>query len=82
MKADPRLSVLVVGHTVSVGGFDYSVDLSRRRAQAVVAALVSQYGIAAARLKATGVGMSAPAASIDGEEGRARNRHVELVKLN
>ena len=82
MKGNPQVSVLVVGHTDSVGGFDYNVDLSRRRAQAVVAALVSRHGIAAGRLRSTGVGMSAPAASNDTEEGRAKNRRVELVKLN
>jgi len=82
MKANPQLSVLVVGHTDRVGGFDYNVDLSRRRAHAVVAALVSRHGIAAGRLKSNGVGMSAPAASNYTEDGRAKNRRVELVKLN
>lgn len=82
MKTNPRMSVLIVGHTDSVGGFDYNIDLSRRRAEAVVTALVSRHGVAASRLRSTGVGMSAPTASNETDEGCAKNRRVELVKLN
>ncbi len=82
MKADSKLAVLIVGHTDSVGGFDYNVDLSKRRAEAVTALLAKSYGVPPARLRAAGVGMMAPSASNDAEEGRARNRRVELVKLN
>jgi len=80
LKSDPKLSLLVVGHTDNQGGFDYNVDLSRRRAQAVVQALTSGHGVAASRLKPYGVGMAAPAASNDSDQGRAKNRRVELVK--
>ena len=80
LGAVPSLKLIVVGHTDNAGGFDYNLDLSRRRAKAVVAALISGYGIAQNRLRSEGVGYLAPAASNDTEEGRALNRRVELVK--
>ena len=79
---DPELAVIVVGHTDNTGSFDYNLDLSSRRANAVRDALVSVYGIDGARLTAAGAGMMAPVASNDSEEGRAKNRRVVLVKLN
>jgi outer membrane protein OmpA-like peptidoglycan-associated protein len=54
--------------------------LSQQRADAVVKELVSKYGITQDRLKAGGVGPLAPVASNDTEEGKAKNRRVELVK--
>lgn len=81
LRGAPATKVLVVGHTDNQAGIDYNLDLSRRRAQAVVAALKGA-GITAARLTPQGVGMAAPLASNDTEEGRAKNRRVELVKLN
>jgi outer membrane protein OmpA-like peptidoglycan-associated protein len=80
MKSAPDLSVLIVGHTDGEGGFDYNLDLSRRRAAAIVASLVKDFGIDAKRLKAVGDGMSAPIDTNATEEGRTRNRRVELVK--
>ena len=80
LKQDPSLRLFVVGHTDSVGGFDYNVGLSERRAAAVVKELTARHGIAAARLKPAGVGMLSPVAPNDREEGRAKNRRVELVK--
>jgi outer membrane protein OmpA-like peptidoglycan-associated protein len=74
------LKLNVVGHTDSVGAIEVNMKLSQARAESVVQALVSKYGIAAARLKGYGVGPLAPVASNDAEEGRARNRRVELVK--
>jgi outer membrane protein OmpA-like peptidoglycan-associated protein len=82
LKSDPKLAVLIVGHTDNQGGYDYNIELSRRRADAVVKALVANHGADAKRLRGAGVGMLAPAASNDGEEGRAKNRRVEIVKLN
>ena len=58
LKQDPKLGLYVVGHTDNVGGDDYNLDLSRRRAAAVVAALTSQHSIDPKRLKASGVGLS------------------------
>ncbi len=78
----PQMSVIVVGHTDSQGAFDYNIDLSARRANAVKAELAAKYGIAANRLVAAGAGMMAPVASNDDEKGRAKNRRVVLVKAN
>jgi OOP family OmpA-OmpF porin len=55
------------------------VTLSNARATAVVRALVERHGIGAARLVARGVGPYAPVATNATDEGRARNRRVELV---
>jgi hypothetical protein len=69
------------GHVAVYGiTFDTNMTLSQARAEAVVQALVSQHGIAAARLKGYGVGPLAPVATNDSDEGRAKNRRVELVK--
>jgi outer membrane protein OmpA-like peptidoglycan-associated protein len=78
LKAQPALKVFIVGHTDNVGGLDANLKLSQGRAQAVVAAL-TQRGIAASRLLAHGNANYAPVASNAGEDGRARNRRVEMV---
>jgi len=80
LKADPALKVYVVGHTDNVASLDLNMKLSQARAEAVVAALVSRHGIAAGRLIGRGAGPLAPVASNDAEDGRAKNRRVELVK--
>jgi OmpA-OmpF porin, OOP family len=77
---DPSLKLWVVGHTDSVGAIEANMKLSQARAEAVVAALTTTHGIAAARLRGHGVGPLAPVASNDGDDGRAKNRRVELVK--
>lgn len=79
LKSTPGLKLLVVGHTDNRGGFDYNINLSKRRAAAVVNALTHDYNIAAARLKPWGDGETAPTASNDTATGRAKNRRVELV---
>jgi OOP family OmpA-OmpF porin len=79
LKRDASLKLLVVGHTDNAGSFDHNLDLSRRRAQSVAQALASQHGVDAARLKPWGVGYAAPIASNRAEDGRAKNRRVELV---
>jgi OmpA-OmpF porin, OOP family len=80
LAADPALKVYVVGHTDNVGALDANMKLSQDRAAAVMQALVTAHGIAAARLKSFGAGPYAPVASNDGDAGRAKNRRVELVK--
>ena len=82
LSSDPKLAVLIVGHTDNQGAYDYNLDLSRRRAESVVAALAASYRADPKRLRAAGVGMLAPAASNDADDGRAKNRRVEVVKLN
>jgi outer membrane protein OmpA-like peptidoglycan-associated protein len=78
LKDDPSLKLEVAGHTDNTGGAEHNMKLSGGRAAAVVAALVKQYGIAAARLQAKGYGDTRPVASNDTDEGRAKNRRVEL----
>jgi len=80
LKADTGLKVYVVGHTDNQGTVEGNVKLSQDRAEAVLQALVRDSGIAPARLLAHGCGQFAPVASNDTEEGRAKNRRVELVK--
>ncbi|MFA5353629.1 MAG: OmpA family protein [Thermodesulfovibrionales bacterium] len=80
LKDNGSLKLYVVGHTDNVGSFDANMKLSRDRAEAVVKALNGKYGIAAPRLKPHGVASLTPVTSNDTEEGRAKNRRVELVK--
>jgi len=80
LKQDPGLKLKVVGHTDGTGSQENNMKLSQTRGEAVVKALVTQHSIAASRLKGYGVGPLAPVASNDTEDGRAKNRRVELVK--
>jgi OmpA-OmpF porin, OOP family len=80
LKNNGVLNLYVVGHTDNVGTIDANMKLSKERADAVVNSLVTKYGIAATRLKSYGVASLSPVASNDNEEGRAKNRRVELVK--
>jgi OOP family OmpA-OmpF porin len=70
----------VVGHTDNVGTHDYNMALSARRTASVVRELTVKHAVAAARLKPAGTGPLAPVAPNDNEDGRAKNRRVELVK--
>jgi flagellar motor protein MotB len=80
LQADPTMKLHVVGHTDNVGTLASNMTLSRARAQAVVNALVSDHGIAAARLDSAGVGSLSPVTTNRTEAGRAKNRRVELVE--
>src|SRR5208283_243965 len=80
LQGDPTLKLYVVGHTDNQGALDLNMDLSRWRAEAVLAALTAKYAVPAGRLRAYGSGPYAPVASNDSEDGRAKNRRVELVK--
>jgi len=71
----------IEGHTDDVGGARANLDLSNRRAQAVKAWLVSKDGVKPQRLETQGLGDAKPVADNKTEEGRAKNRRVELVKL-
>ncbi len=82
LQKDPQLKVLVVGHTDSVGGYQSNLDLSKRRAEAVVQALSTSHGIARNRLQPVGASFACPVASNASDEGRAKNRRVALVKLD
>ena len=80
LSNNPNLKVFIVGHTDNVGGVDYNMKLSQTRADAVVKALTTKYKVNPQRLKAYGVGQLAPVAPNKTEEGRAKNRRVELVE--
>jgi outer membrane protein OmpA-like peptidoglycan-associated protein len=79
MQQDAKLKIFVVGHTDNVGAVAANLDLSKRRAAAVVAVLISQYHLAADRLQAFGAGPYAPVSANTSEAGRSLNRRVELV---
>ena len=78
---NPTLKVYIVGHTDMVGDAAGNVRLSQARAQSVISDLVSKHGIAAARLLAFGNGPYAPVATNKTDDGRTRNRRVELVEI-
>ena len=73
----PHVDVQVSGHTDATGDKAYNIDLSKQRADAVVAYLVSA-GLDADRLTAVGLGFSQPIADNSTEEGRAQNRRIEF----
>lgn len=77
LKAQAGQRVRIEGHTSSEGSAGHNMDLSRRRAQAVVADLVRR-GLDAARLSAEGLGPSRPVAPNEDESGRSLNRRVEV----
>ena len=81
LKHKPTLKLYVVGHTDGQGSEQYNKDLSTRRAQAVINALVTDFGIAKKRLQARGVGELVPVATNRVKEGRQLNRRVELVEM-
>lgn len=80
LERERALSVRVVGHTDAQGAAAYNLDLSRRRAQRIVDTLAREHGIARDRMQAEGVGASQPLADNATEDGRARNRRVEIVR--
>ncbi len=79
LRADAAMKLYVVGHTDNTGNFSSNVSLSNARADAVVKALAGQYSIALSRLQPFGAGPTSPVQSNRTEEGRAKNRRVELV---
>jgi outer membrane protein OmpA-like peptidoglycan-associated protein len=80
LQQEPGLKLYVVGHTDNAGTLASNMDLSKRRGDAVVKVLTTKYNIAGARLSSQGDGPTAPVATNDSEEGRAKNRRVELAK--
>jgi len=79
MKSNPDLKIGVEGHTDNVGSPASNKTLSEARAKSVVSAIVGQ-GISADRLSPAGYGQEKPIADNNTEEGRAKNRRVELVR--
>ncbi|CQR73260.1 Outer membrane porin F precursor [Sporomusa ovata DSM 2662] len=79
LQQNSGLRLIIEGHTDNVGEPDNNKRLSEQRAQTVMNAL-KQNGIAAERLQAVGYGQEKPAADNTTDDGRAKNRRVELVK--
>lgn len=79
MKSNPDLKIGVEGHTDNVGSPASNKTLSEARAKSVVSAITGQ-GISADRLSTAGYGQDKPVADNSTEEGRAKNRRVELIK--
>ncbi|MFZ1730831.1 MAG: OmpA family protein, partial [Bacteroidota bacterium] len=77
---EPGLKLYVVGHTDNTGSLENNMVLSQLRAGAVMEMLTDTYDIDPARLGYFGAGPYVPVATNDSEEGRAKNRRVELVK--
>lgn len=78
---EPDISIIIAGHTDSVGSDAYNKKLSQERAQSVVDYLVTQ-GISRSRLRAVGYGESKPVADNNTDDGRERNRRVELQVIS
>jgi outer membrane protein OmpA-like peptidoglycan-associated protein len=81
LKRNPDLKVSIDGDTDNIGSHDYNMKLSQDRAASVLAAIIAA-GIDGSRLKSAGYGPDKPIATNDTDEGRARNRRVELVKAD
>jgi outer membrane protein OmpA-like peptidoglycan-associated protein len=80
LEKDPKLRLVITGHTDSIGAEEYNQGLSERRAEAAKGYLVSK-GVASGRLKALGYGETHPIATNATREGRAQNRRVELIPV-
>jgi len=80
LAENPGVKVQIVGHTDSDGDDARNLDLSKRRADAVKAALAGEFGIAADRLSTDGKGESQPAEPNATPQGKANNRRVEFIR--
>ena len=81
LQTEPDKKIRVEGHTDSLGDADENLLLSEQRAQAVLEALVS-LGVANDRISSLGMGEDFPIASNEDEDGRARNRRVDVILLD
>jgi len=79
LNANPSVRVELQGYTDSLGDAGVNQKLSEARAASVQAWLV-QHGVASARITSVGYGKARPVAVNDTDEGRARNRRVEIAK--
>ena len=77
MLSNPDVRILLAAHTDDVGGANYNIKLSQKRAETVKTYLIKQ-GIKLDRLESEGFGMQEPLVPNDSEENRAKNRRVEF----
>ena len=80
LKENTDKKFVIVGHTDTDGDFNSNIKLSKNRAEAVLKELISKYSIDANQLISYGVGSTSPVTSNDTEDGKSRNRRVELVQ--
>ncbi len=81
LQSEPDKKIRIEGHTDSVGSAEANLDLSQKRADAVMAALI-KLGLDAGRVVSVGLGEDFPIASNEDEEGRSRNRRVDVILLD
>jgi outer membrane protein OmpA-like peptidoglycan-associated protein len=79
LRANPTLTVTLVGHTDASGSLAGNIALSKQRAAAVRAVLIQTYTLPAAQIDAQGAGYLAPRDTNQTPEGRQRNRRVEVM---
>jgi outer membrane protein OmpA-like peptidoglycan-associated protein len=75
----PRSQLTIEGHTDSYGGDESNLALSRRRAEAVSAFLTNELNVPAFRISSVGYGETQPIANNDTEQGRTRNRRIDVI---
>ena len=75
----PRSQIVIEGHTDAYGGDENNLALSRRRAEAVSAYLTNELGVPEFRISAVGYGETQPIANNDTEQGRERNRRIDVI---
>ena len=80
LNTHPNKKYIIAGHTDNKGNFDVNLKLSLERANAVLNELVTNYNVKVTQLKAYGDGSTAPIATNTTDEGRAKNRRVEIVE--
>ncbi len=80
LKENPNLKIYIVGHTDNTGKFSHNMGLSQKRSESVMKELTANFKINSKQLSAYGVGPLAPVTSNNTEQGRAKNRRVEIIK--
>jgi OOP family OmpA-OmpF porin len=79
MQKYPTTTALIEGHTDNIGGFEYNMKLSQRRAESVLNYLVEKFAIDRSRLNAKGFGDSRRVAYNTTPEGRQQNRRINVI---
>ena len=82
LKAYPKATAVLEGHTDGEGSEDYNLNLSKKRSASVKKYLVDKFGISASRISTRGFGESKPVATNDTKEGRQQNRRVRFKRIN
>ena len=81
LKSTPRSSIILVGHSDTVGELGKNIELSKNRAQAVVDRLIKKYSIDQHRISAQGIGFLSPKTNNLTEKSRKKNRRVEAILI-